>query len=141
MNRVVLVGRLAKDPELRVTQSGAGVCSFCVACDRRYKTDGERQADFINCVAWRQCGEFVAKYFKKGQRIAVEGRLQVRDWKDENGNKRYVTEVIADSAEFCQSKGEGNGQAVLPSAGSDSPAAPERDIEDFMPIDDDDFPF
>lgn len=107
MNRVVLVGRLARDPELRTTASGISVCNFTVACDRRYAQNGERQADFINCIAWRQSGEFVSRYFTKGHRIALEGSIQTRSWDDQNGNKRYATEVVVDHVEFAQSKGEG----------------------------------
>ena len=103
VNEVILVGRLTKDPELKSTLSGVSVCSFTVACDRRYQKEGERQADFISCVAWRNTAEFISKYFPKGTRIALEGSLQTRSWEDDAGNKRYATEVVVDHAEFCES--------------------------------------
>lgn len=144
MNRVVLVGRLTKDPELRTTPSGVSVCNFTVACDRRYSQNGERQADFINCIAWRQSGEFIARYFTKGNRIALEGSIQTRTWDDQNGNKRYATEVVVDHAEFAQSKGEGNGgfaSQPAPQAAPSAPSAPSGDIDGFMPIEEEDLPF
>lgn len=140
INRVVLVGRLTKDPEARTTQSGVTVCNFTVACDRPYVKQGEeRQADFINCIAWRQTGEFVSKYFVKGNRIALDGSIQTRSWDDKNGNKRYATEVVVDHVEFAQSKNEGQttAQAV--------PRESTGNIDGFMPIEDDlndlDLPF
>lgn len=147
MNKVVLVGRLARDPELRTTPSGVSVCNFTVACDRRYTQNGERQADFINCIAWRQGGEFVARYFTKGNRIALEGSIQTRSWDDQNGNKRYATEVVVDHAEFAQSKGESNGGGYVPqespaaASPSHAPSAPAGDIDGFMPIEEEDLPF
>ena len=114
MNKAILVGRLVRDPELRTTQSGTVVASFTVACDRRYARKGEeRQADFINCVAWGAAADFVCNYFEKGMRIALDGRIQVRSYDDQSGNKRYVTEVIAENVEFAQSKNEG-GAAQAP---------------------------
>lgn len=104
MNKVILLGRLTKDVELKNTQSGVAVCGFTIAVDRKYKADGQPTADFINCTAWKHTAEFVAKYFRKGNRIALEGRIQTRDWVDDNGEKHYVTEVIVDAAEFCESK-------------------------------------
>lgn len=107
MNKVILVGRPVRDPEIRYTQSGVAVASFTLACDRRYAKQGEeRQADFISCVAWNKTAEFMRQYVKKGQRIALEGRIETRSYDDQNGNKRYVTEVIAEAVEFAQSKGE-----------------------------------
>lgn len=142
MNKVILVGRLARDPELRVTPSGVSVCSFSVACDRRFARQGEeRKADFINCIAWRQTGEFVSRYFTKGNRIALEGSLQTRDWTDNEGKKRYATEVIVDNVEFAQSKSEGTSGGFVPAA-NDAPAANnDSDIDGFMPIEDEDLPF
>ena len=99
------MGRLTRDPELRRTQSGTAVASFTLAVDRDYKPqDGERETDFIDIVAWRGTGEFVSKYFSKGRMAVVEGRLQVRDWTDKDGNKRRSTEVIADNVYFGDSK-------------------------------------
>ncbi len=143
MNRVVLVGRLARDPELRTTSSGVSVCNFTVACDRRYAQNGERQADFISCIAWRQSGEFVSRYFTKGNRIALEGSIQTRSWDDQNGNKRYATEVVVDHVEFAQSKGEGGyaPQGMPAVASASAPSAPAEDIDGFMPIEEEDLPF
>ena len=105
LNKIILMGRLTRDPELRRTQSGTAVASFTLAVDRDYKAqDGERETDFIDIVAWRGTGEFVSKYFTKGRMAVVEGRLQVRDWTDKDGNKRRNTEVIADSVYFGDSK-------------------------------------
>ena len=140
INRVVLVGRLTKDPEARTTPSGVTVCNFTVACDRPYVKQGEeRQADFINCIAWRQTGEFVSKYFVKGNRIALDGSIQTRSWDDKNGNKRYATEVVVDHADFAQSKNDG--QAAVQTAAQTAPSEPTGDIDGFMPIEDDLLPF
>ena len=148
MNKVVLVGRLARDPELRTTQSGTPVVSFTVACDRRFARQGEeRQADFISCVAWNKTAEFVSRYFTKGMRIALDGRIQTRSYDDQNGNKRYVTEVIAENVEFAQSKNEGSAAQTPNQPAQQKPAAPQApssDIDGFMPIEgieEEDLPF
>ena len=106
MNQIVIMGRLTRDPELRHTQSGTAVASFTLAVDRRYapKDGGERQTDFIDVVAWSNTGEFVSKYFTKGQMAAVTGRLQIRDWNDKDGNKRRSAEVVAENVYFTESK-------------------------------------
>lgn len=110
MNKVVLMGRLTKEPELRYTPSNnTAVCQFTVAVDRRFKSDNQPQADFIPVVAWRQTAEFVSKYFTKGSRIAVVGSIQTRSWDDNEGKRHYVTEVVADEIEFCESKRQDNG--------------------------------
>lgn len=143
MNKVILVGRLTKDPELRVTQSGINVCSFTVACDRRFQKAGEeRQADFINCIAWRQQADFISKFFTKGMRIALDGSIQTRSWDDNDGNKRYATEVVVDHAEFAQSKNEATG-TVAPGASQAASyaSAPSGDIDGFMPVEEEDLPF
>ena len=146
MNKVILVGRLTKDPELRATTSGIPVCSFTVACDRRFVKQGEeRKADFINCIAWRQSAEAISKYFVKGNRIALEGSIQTRSWQDNEGKNRYATEVVVDSWEFAQNKNEG-ANAYTPSSNSGlypvEPEAPAMgDIDGFMPIEEDDLPF
>lgn len=101
LNRVILMGRIAQDLELRTTQSGVSVLAFTVAVDRSYAKPGEeRQTDFIDCVAWRQNAEFINRYFGKGRMIAIEGTLQKRSYDDRNGNKRYVTEVVVDNVSF-----------------------------------------
>lgn len=106
-----MVGRLAADPELRTTQSGLSTCSFRVACQRRFKNQqtGQYEADFITCVAWRQTAEFVCKYYQKGSGIALVGTIQNRSYEAQDGQKRYVTEVIVDNVEFPP-KGANNGQ-------------------------------
>ena len=105
LNRIVLMGRLTRDPELRRTQSGTAVTSFSIACDRDFKSQGgEKETDFIDIVAWRGTAEFVSKYFTKGRMAIVEGRLQIRDWTDNNGSKRRSAEVIADNIYFGDSK-------------------------------------
>ena len=108
MNKVILMGRLTKDPEVRYTQTNNTlVASFSLAVNRRFARQGEeRQADFFNVVAWNKTGEFVSKYFKKGQQVAVIGRLQTRNWDDDQGQKHYVTEVIAEETYFADSKRE-----------------------------------
>ena len=106
MNQIVLMGRLVRDPDLRRTQSGTPVASFTLAVDRPFSSrdGGERQADFIDCVAWRNTAEFVSKYFVKGQMAAVTGRLQIRDWTDKEGGKRRNAEVVVDNIYFTESK-------------------------------------
>lgn len=107
LNKVIVMGRLVRDPELRRTNSGTAVASFTIACDRDFKSDGgEREADFIECVAWRNTAEFVSKYFAKGRMAVVSGRLQTRNWTDKEGNKRKATEIVAESAYFGDSKRE-----------------------------------
>ena len=105
LNRIIIMGRLTKDPELRRTQNGTAVTSFSVAVDRDFKSQsGERETDFIDVVAWRSTAEFVHQYFSKGRMAVVEGRLQIRDWKDQNGNNHRSAEVIADNVYFGDSK-------------------------------------
>ena len=106
LNHITLMGRLTRDPELRYTSAGTPVASFSLAVDRDFapKDGGEKQTDFIDCVAWRQTGEFVSKYFQKGSMAAVTGRLQIRDWQDKEGNKRRSAEVVVDNVYFGESK-------------------------------------
>ena len=106
LNHIVIMGRLTRDPELRRTGSGIAVASFTVAVDRDFggRDGGEKETDFIDCVAWRQTGEFVSKYFTKGRMIVVSGRLQIRSWTDKDGNKRRTAEVVADNCYFGDSK-------------------------------------
>ena len=122
LNRIVLMGRLARDPELRHTQAGVPVASFRLAVDRdfRDKSTGEKATDWIDVVAWRQTGEFVSKYFTKGRMAVVEGRLQMRDWTDRDGNKRTSAEVVADNVYFGDSRRDGDGGGY----GGDQQAAP-----------------
>lgn len=112
LNHITIMGRLTRDPELRRTGSGIAVTSFTVAVDRDYKTGNEKEVDFIDCVAWRQTGEFVAKYFTKGRMAVVSGSLQIRGWTDKHGEKRRTAEVIASNVYFVDSKsGSHNTQA------------------------------
>lgn len=115
LNKVILMGRLTKDPEIRSTQSGTNVASFSIAVDRSFKKEGQPSADFFNIVAWDKKANFVGKYFKKGQLVAISGNLQNRSWDDADGNKRYVTEVIAEEVHFAESKREqGDAGASVP---------------------------
>ena len=111
LNHIVIMGRLTRDPELRRTGSGIAVASFSVAVDRDFgkNENGEKETDFIDCVAWRQTGEFVSKYFTKGSMIVVSGRLQIRGWTDKDGNKRRTAEVVADNVYFGGGKRESDG--------------------------------
>ena len=134
INKVILLGRLTKDPEIRYTQTNnIMVASFSLAVNRRFAKAGEeRQADFINIVAWNKTAEFCSKYFKKGQQVGIIGRIQTRNWEDDQGTKHYVTEVIAEEAYFADSKKEGANENTL---GSSTPT------NEFAPIQDDDLPF
>ena len=128
LNHIVIMGRLARDPELRRTQSGVPVASFRLAVDRDFKdkNTGERGTDWIDVVAWRATGEFVSRYFIKGRMAVVEGRLQMRDWTDKEGNKRTTAEVVADNVYFGDSRRDGDGGGYSPSysGGQSSYSAP-----------------
>ena len=114
INNVTLMGRLTAAPELKSTNSGTSVTAFCIAVDRRFQKDGDKQADFINCVAWRNTAEFIAKYFGKGDMIAVTGEIQTRKYTDKNGNNRVAVEVVIDNASFCGGKNNGDTVAEPP---------------------------
>ena len=128
MNKVILMGRLTRDPEVRYTQTNnTVVASFSLAVNRRFVRQGEeRQADFINIVAWSKLGEFCSKYFKKGQQVGIIGRIQTRTWDDDQGQKHYITEVIAEEAYFADSKRDG---AVDNTFGSIPMPTPDSDFE------------
>lgn len=135
LNKVILIGHLTADPELKATPSGVGVCSFSIGVNRKYSKEGEQKTDFINIVAWRNTAEFVAKYFKKGSAICVCGSLQTRSWTDNNGAKRYATEVLADEVNFVEKKSDNSGNDFTQySAPSAAPNFEEVSG-------DDDFPF
>jgi len=125
LNRTVIIGRLTKDPELRQTQNGTSVCSFSIANNRTYVTGGEKkeQVSFFNCVAWAKTGEVIAEYVKKGQRIAIEGRIQQRTWETDAGEKRHVVEIVVDNFQFLTPKSE-TGQPEENSA----PVVPDEEI-------------
>lgn len=134
LNRIVLMGRLTRDPELRRTQSGTAVVSFSIACDRDYAAQGaERETDFIDIVAWRGTAEFVEKYFSKGRMIVVAGRLQIRNWQDKDGNKRRNAGVIADNVYFGDSRSDN-----APGSYQAAKAPVNVDAEDFAEVEDDD---
>lgn len=128
MNKVILKGRLARDIEMRTTTTGKSVGTFSIAVDRRYKQDGQPDADFIPCVAWGKTAEVMVQYLVKGRETLLEGRMQVRSYEDSNGNKRYVTEVIVENFEFCGSKPQGNTQDAAPVPGGFGTVAPDDDI-------------
>ncbi len=141
MNKVILVGNLTKDPELRTTPSGANVCNFTIAVQRRFANQqGVREADFINCVAWRQTADFVHRYFNKGKRIGIVGSIQTRTYDAQDGTKRYVTEVMCDEAEFVESKGQSDGAGQSYSAAPKAAPAPQNDFagQGFTQVEDDD---
>ena len=122
LNKIEIMGRLTRDPELRRTQNGTAVTSFSIACERDFKSqDGEKETDFVDIVAWRTTAEFVSKYFTKGRMAVVAGRLQIRDWMDREGNKRRSAEIVADSVYFGDSKPVG----AQPTEG-EPPAPPSR---------------
>ena len=118
LNKIVLMGRLTRDPELRQTQSGNSVVSFTLACDRDFAAQGaEKETDFVDIVAWRGTAEFVSKYFSKGRMAVVSGRLQIRNWEDKDGNKRKTAEIVAESVYFGDSKRDGqNASAAAPAS-------------------------
>ena len=149
LNKVVLAGRLTSDPELRQTPSGVSVTSFSIAINRRFSRNneqGEQQTDFINVVAWRQTAEFITKYFRKGSAICVTGSIQTRSWQDQQGQKRYATDVVIDEAMFVDSRNESNNAQgsyvpdaynATPSFSSTSSTAPnfeELNTDDDLPF-------
>ena len=138
MNKVTLMGRLTRDPEVRYTQTNnTMVASFSLAVNRRFVRQGEeRQADFINIVAWSKTGEFCSKYFKKGQQVGIIGRIQTRSWEDENKQRRYATEVVAEEAYFADSRREDGGSDFANTFGADVSAASEFSVSS-----DDELPF
>ena len=144
VNCAVIMGRLVADPELRTTSSGISVTSFAVAVDRRFVRQGEeRQADFIDIIAWRQQAEFICKYFRKGSMIAIQGSIQTRMYEDKNGNKRKAVEIVADNVSFCGSKSE-TGTGVRNDSFVNTQPAPSystADEGDFKEIPEDDLPF
>ncbi len=144
MNKVILMGRLTRDPEVRYTQTNNTlVASFSLAVNRRFVRQGEeRQADFINIVAWSKLGEFCSKYFKKGQQVGIIGRIQTRTWDDDQGTKHYVTEVVAEEAYFADSRRDGetgNSTSFENTFGNTAPGNMGTDFE--VSSSDDDLPF
>ena len=144
LNIAVIMGRLTATPELKTTNNGINVTSFSVAVDRRYQSGGERQTDFINCVAWRHTAKFICDYFRKGQMIAINGSFQQRSYNDQNGNKRTVYEIVVDNANFCGSKAESGGGGYSAPVPTEAPASfsnvNDSDFEEIA-TDDSDYPF
>lgn len=139
LNKIFIMGRLTRDPELRTTNSGTSVASFSLAVDRNYKgADGEKETDFIDCVAWRSTAEFAAKYFTKGRMAVMEGRLQIRPWTDKEVNNRRSAEVIVDNMYFGDSKRDGDTGGARPASGPVNVSA-----NDWQEVDEDegDLPF
>lgn len=144
MNKVILMGRLTRDPEVRyTTTNNTLVATFSLAVNRRFSRQGEeRQADFINIVAWDKTGEFCSKYFKKGMQVGIIGRIQTRNYDDKDGKKVYVTEVVAEETYFADSRRDGeNSSGNNPFTGVDAPFNASESQSDFTPVTDDDLPF
>lgn len=140
MNKAILTGRLTKDPQHRTTPNGVSVTTFAVAVNRRYKDEaGKYQADFINCIAWRATADFVSKYFQKGAGIGIVGSIQSRSYEDKNGNRRYVTEVVAEEVEFAGSKKQAESKEASYDTNSDDLFGDE--IAGFEPLEDPQLPF
>lgn len=149
LNKVVMMGRLTRDPELRHTQSGNSVASFTLACDRDFAAQGaEKETDFVDIVAWRNTAEFVSKYFTKGRMAVVTGRLQIRNWEDKDGNKRKTAEIVAESIYFGDSKRDGQNASAAAPASAEFTQLPDTTPVPFsgsdmqqIGLDDDDLPF
>ena len=145
MNKVTLVGRLARDPELRTTTNGKSVCTISVAVDRRFKQDGQPTADFFNVIAWGRQGEVINQYLTKGSQIALSGRLQSRSYDARDGSKRYVTEVVLEEFDFIGGKSQNSGGNTYGNQGGGytAPQQPMDDLDDDFHLlaDDDDVPF
>ena len=143
MNKAILIGNLTRDPELTTTPSGISVCRFTIAVSRRFaNAEGEREADFINCVAWRGLADNVSKYVKKGKKICVSGSIQTRNYEAQDGSKRYITEIVADDVEFISPRDSEDSEPVEKSKfDEDDAESPKAKIAKFEPIDDDDLPF
>lgn len=133
-NKVILGGRMTADVELKKTPSGVSVCSFSIAVNRKVSKDAEQKTDFINCVAWRNTADFISKYFGKGSSIMVVGSIQTRSWQDNNGNKRYATDVVVEEANFVDSKGESNGATEGVPYGGESVNFEEMTDDDTLPF-------
>ncbi len=135
MNKVVLIGNLARDPEITTTNSGVSVCRFSIAVPRRFSSDGSNQADFFNIVVWRGLAENCHKFLKKGSKCAITGRIQNSSYEASDGTKRYTTEIVADDVEFLGTKSTDGSDS------SSKPAMPASDTAELEPIDDDSLPF
>lgn len=141
LNKVILIGRLTANPELKTTQSGVAVTSFCIAVDRPATKDGEKKTDFINIVAWRKTAEFICKYFLKGSAIIICGSIQTRSWKDEQGKTRYATEVVASEASFAESKKNSENTSITAEEAASEGNYGAYTADEFEAIVDEDLPF
>lgn len=142
MNKVELIGRLTKEPEIKLTSNQTQYCNFTIAVDRRFKdANGQRQADFINCLAWKQTAGFIAKYFHKGNRIGLTGSIQTRSFDDQNGQKRFITEVVIDEAEFVESQPAQTQPEPQPQPQAQPAPAVEQQFEPNMTIEAGELPF
>lgn len=148
MNKVIMIGYLAADPEFNSTQSGVSRCTFRIATQRKFaNAEGKRESDFFNCIAWRNTADFISRFFAKGSRIAIEGTLQTRSYDAQDGSKRYVTEIIVENAEFCESRGAAPDGQAQPPRQAPKPE-PNRQMnmnemqrQGFEEVDDDELPF
>jgi len=141
MNRVIFKGRLTKDPEMRQSNGAepVDIANFSIAVNRRFKREGQPDADFFNCVAFGKTGGFIGQYFKKGQEILLEGSLQNRSWEDTEGNKRYATDVVVENAEFCGSKADNEARVAsvttdAPKASNPTPPSADEESDDDLPF-------
>lgn len=140
-NKVILGGRLTADVELKQTQGGVSVAQFSLAVNRRYSKEGAQEADFINCTAWRSTAEFIAKYFRKGSSLCVVGQIQTRSWEDNNGQKRYATDVLVDEAMFVDGKNDSQGTETANTGNYVPEAYTTPQNANFEDVQDDDLPF
>lgn len=141
LNKVILGGRLTSDVEVKQTQSGVAVCSFSLAVNRRYSKEGQQETDFISCTAWRNTAEFIGRYFGKGSAICVTGSIQVRSWQDQNGQKRYATDVVVDEAMFVDGKNDAQGAGTGAAAPYVPVAYTAPQSANMQAVDDDLLPF
>ena len=142
LNKVILGGRLTADPELKQTPSGVTVCSFTLAVNRKFSKDGQQEADFINCQAWRQTAEFINRYFRKGSSLCISGSIQTRSWQDQNGQKRFATDVVVDEAMFVDGKNDAQGTGTYTADQTSIPAFNAPQAPKFETLDtDDSLPF
>lgn len=142
LNKVIIGGRLTADPELKQTPSGVAVCSFTLAVNRKFSKDGQQEADFINCQAWRQTAEFINRYFRKGSSLCISGSIQTRSWQDQNGQKRFATYVVVDEAMFVDGKNDAQGTGTYTGDQTPAPAYTPPQAPNFTQLSqDDDLPF
>jgi single-strand DNA-binding protein len=142
LNKVILGGRLTADPELKQTASGISACTFTLAVNRRYSKDGQQEADFINCQAWRQTAEFINRYFRKGSSLCVSGSIQTRSWQDQSGQKRFATDVVVDEALFVDGKNDAQGTGTYTGEQNPAPAYNAKQTPNFTQLEPDaDLPF